>query len=258
MKRILSAVLTAALAGCGGGGGGGGGGNVRVDDPTGVQAELDAVDTGDGTAVLLVTEGGRPVFEESESLSARDRAAADAGSGRGNATLTRAGERGGLPHYVARVSGSNEDGITLTFDGYGAWGEYQAFQVVGIAAEGVTVFVAGSSGRFSESNPVGEGTATWRGAMIGESGDKFLSGDSTLVYDFSSATVDVRMTGIRDWNTPQTYPDMVWSGLDVRNGTFTDVRTIRGSFYGPNHEEAGGVFDRGAITGAFGAKREGE
>ena len=92
--------------------------------------------------------------------------------------------------------------------------------------------------------------------MIGESGDKYLSGESTLVYDFSAATVDVRMTGIHDWNTPQTYPDMVWNGLRVRNGTFTDVRTIRGSFYGPNHEEAGGVFDRGAVTGAFGAKRQ--
>ena len=96
--------------------------------------------------------------------------------------------------------------------------------------------------------------------MIGESDDKFLSGDSTLVYDFSDATIDVRMSGIRDWNTPQPYPDMVWNGLDVRNGTFTDGDTIRGSFYGPNHEEAGGVFDgitgRSHITGAFGAKRE--
>ena len=60
-----------------------------------------------------------------------------------------------------------------------------------------------------------EGTATWRGAMIGESDDKFLSSDSTLVYDFSDATIDVRMSGIRDWNTPQPYPDMVWNGLDV-------------------------------------------
>ena len=121
-------------------------------------------------------------------------------------------------------------------------------------------FRATSGGMFSESNPVGEGTATWKGAMVGESGDNFLSGDSTLVYDFSAATVDVRMSGIRDWNTPQTYPDIVWNGLDVRNGTFTDVNTIRGSFYGPNHEEVGGVFDgtidRHHITGAFGAKRE--
>ena len=131
------------------------------------------------------------------------------------------------------------------------------FMVFGLGAEGETAFGALSGGRFSESNPVGEGgTATWRGAMIGESGDKFLSGESTLVYDFSAATVDVRMSGIRDWNTPQTYPDMVWNGLGVRGGTFTDVRTIRGSFYGPNHEEVGGVFDRGSTTGAFGAKRD--
>ena len=135
--------------------------------------------------------------------------------------------------------------------------------VFGVEADGRTAFAAFSAGRFSESNPVGDtGTATWRGAMIGESGDKFVSGDSALVYDFSSATVDVRMTGIRDWNTPQTYPDFGWVGLDVRGGVFSDERdTIRGSFYGPNHEEAGGVFNGvilesdDYITGAFGAKR---
>ena len=54
----------------------------------------------------------------------------------------------------------------------------------------------------------------------------------------------------------QTYPDIVWNGLDVRSGAFTDNYTIGGSFYGPDHEEAGGVFDRGPITGTFGAKRE--
>ena len=147
----------------------------------------------------------------------------------------------------------------------GAWGEHQTFAVTGLeaAAGGSSQIEFGaisgaiSGGRFSESNPVGGmGTATWRGAMIGESGGKFLSGDSTIVYDFSASSVDVRMSGIRDWNTPQTYPDLVWEDLDVRNGTFTDVHSIRGSFYGPNHEEAGGVFDRRNITGAFGAKRE--
>ena len=222
----------------------------------GIESEIDAA-FGDGPAYLSVTEGGYPVFVDRESLSARDQAATDAVRG-GRVTLTRAGERGGLPHFGLRGSTTYADGTTVNLDGYGAWGEHQAFMVFGAAAEGITLFGAASGGMFSESNPVGEGegTATWKGAMIGESGDKFLSGNSTLVYDFSAATVDVRMSGIRDWNTPQTYPDMVWNGLDVRNGAFTDVTTIRGSFYGPNHEEAGGVFDRGAITGAFGAKRE--
>ena len=31
---------------------------------------------------------------------------------------------------------------------------------------------------------------------------------------------------------------------------------ISGQFYGPNHEEVGGVFERNMIVGAFGAKRE--
>ena len=267
MKRLLSVVLTAALAGCGG--------NVRVDDPTGVQAEIAAA-VGEVTAVLFVTEGGSLGFVETESLSVRDQAATRerwAPRWGENATLTRAGERGGLPHYVGRgsVSGLPEFGtlVKIEVGSYGAWGEHQTFSVwgmtggtaarwmTGIAREVGAEFWSISGGRFSESNPVGEGTATWKGAMIGEWGDKFLSGELTLVHDFSSATVDVSMTGIRDRNTPQTYPDKFWRGLDVRDGTFKDVRpTIRGTFYGPNHEEAGGVFVLGGVTGAFGAKRQ--
>ena len=252
MKRILSVVLTAALVGCGGGGGGGG--NVRVDDPTGIDAEIDATGFSDSTAFLQVVEGGIPVFVDREALDTRSQAALESG----DLDAARAGERGGLPHYRLRgplvfdVEGTEVNG---NFEGYGSWGEHQTFLVFGVeasaAGRSITAFSAISGGRFSESNPVGDmGTATWRGAMIGESGDKILSGDSTVVYDFSAVTVDVRMSGIRDWNTPQTYPDLVWEGLSVRNGVFTDGRDIRGSFYGPNHEEAGGVFDRNNITGA--------
>ena len=205
-----------------------------------------------------------------ESLDARSQAATNAlrqAGARGESasfTYQRAGERGGLPHYRLRapivldVEGTK---LNLNIEEYGAWGEHQAFLVRGVEAEAEGInrisYFAFSGGRFSESNPVGVmGTATWRGAMVGESGDKFLSGDSTLVYDFSAATIDVRLSGIRDWNTPQTYPDLVWEGLDVRDGTFTDRYSIHGSFYGPNHQEAGGVFDRRSITGAFGAKRQ--
>ena len=31
---------------------------------------------------------------------------------------------------------------------------------------------------------------------------------------------------------------------------------IKATFYGPNHEEVGGVFERDNIVGAFGAKRQ--
>ena len=268
MKWILFVFVTAVLVGCGGGGGGNVQNDdpmVQVDDPTGIQAAIEATGYSDSTSFLRVVEDGLPEFVDEESLDARSQAV-DTGIRGRSASLTyqRAGERGGLPHYRLRgplVLDVEGQQINLNAEEYGAWGEHQTFAVTGLEAtaggSSLIEFWASSGGRFSESNPVGDmGTATWRGAMIGESGGKFLSGDSTIGYDFSAATVDVRMSGIRDWNTPQTYPDLVWEGLDVRNGTFTDAYTIRGSFYGPNHQEAGGVFDRRNITGAFGAKRE--
>ena len=52
---------------------------------------------------------------------------------------------------------------------------------------------------------------------------------------------------------------MTWENLAVRDGRFGggfDDPTIEGRFYGPNHEEVGGIFQRNRIVGAFGAQRE--
>ena len=249
VKTTVAVTLAGMLTACGGGGGGA---DVRIDDPTGIRAEIRATGFSDGTAYLQVLEGGIPVFVDRESLDARSQAGVEVA---GDANYAHAGARGGFEHY--RLRGAVEiEGVPANVEFYGAWGVHNHFTVLGVEAGGVTEFAALSGGRFSEANPVGNlGTATWRGAMIGESGGKILSGDSTLEYDFASATIGVRLTGIRNWNTPQSYPDLVWEGLRVRNGVFTDGRDIRGSFYGPSHEEVGGVFDRNLITGAFGAKR---
>ena len=177
---------------------------------------------------------------------------AEAGAG-----YERAGERGGFPHFrLNDVSGELTSGRVTEF---GAWGEHHAFGVLGYMVGGNRSVTALIGGRYSDSPPVGDiGTATFRGAMVGETGGKFLSGDSELVYDFSAATIDVSLTGIHDKDSG-TYPALHWEGLDVQsNGTFTDTGTIRGSFFGPGHEEVGGIFTRSQIIGAFGAKQAGE
>ena len=51
---------------------------------------------------------------------------------------------------------------------------------------------------------------------------------------------------------------MTWDGLAVTNGTFgtgSQGDSIQGRFYGPNHEEVGGIFERDHIIGAFGGGR---
>ena len=165
MKRILSVFVTAALLGCGGGGGNG---NVQetVDDPMGIEAAIEATGASDNTGGLLVVQGGIPMFVDTESLDARSQAVQEGGAGSGG--FARAGARGGLDHY--RVRGESErEGVTTLLEGYGAWGVHNHFRVFGIGVGGETAFLGMSDGRFSESNPGGDmGTATWRGAMIGE------------------------------------------------------------------------------------------
>ncbi len=76
------------------------------------------------------------------------------------------------------------------------------------------------------------------------------------IDDLSNPDVDVSFTGIRDVDAGTERPDMVWNDLPLTNGAFNDgsYRTIKGVFYGPAQQEVGSVFDRNAITGAFGAK----
>ena len=124
-----------------------------------------------------------------------------------------------------------------------------------------------SIGQLSETNPV-DGNATWEGVMVGGRigetsaiGDP-VRGDATLTYDFTNTDLDVAFTNIRslrDVEVPATYPNMTWQNLAVRDGRFGggfDDQTIEGRFYGPNHEEVGGIFQRNRIVGAFGGQRD--
>ena len=123
-----------------------------------------------------------------------------------------------------------------------------------------------SIGQVNDTNPV-SGNATWRGVMVGgrigetaDFGDP-VRGDATLTYDFANTDMDVAFTNIRsirDVAVPARYPNMYWQNLEVSHGRFGggfDDPTIEGRFYGPDHEEVGGVFQRDRIVGAFGGQR---
>ena len=128
-----------------------------------------------------------------------------------------------------------------------------------------------SNGLYSFSNPtpglVPNGSATWTGIMTGidirsfdpdENG--FVLGEAAVhIDDLSNPDVDVLFTDIYNTSADTIHPDMHWRDLVLTNGAFNDgaSRTISGAFYGPQHQEVGGVFDRDGITGAFGARREG-
>ncbi|MCY4614618.1 MAG: transferrin-binding protein-like solute binding protein [Nitrospira sp.] len=120
------------------------------------------------------------------------------------------------------------------------------------------IWNAASVGMESGSNPI-SGSAMWTGAMVGRThgaGEHepgvLVTGESSLTFDFVRNDLDVALTGIRSTNG-QTYADLTWENIQVENGHFGG--SVQGSFYGPNHEEVSGTFERQNMLGAFGATR---
>ena len=157
---------------------------------------------------------------------------------------------------------STRDG-TASYNGYGAWGNHQAFVTIAgsdtIQGHRVELLASISAGSSSGTNPV-SGSATWQGAMIGTqygrlSPGRHVVGDAQLDVDFARLDVDVSFTNIQERGTGRAIQDLSWQNLPMQDGTFRGTQ-IEGRFYGPQHEEAGDVFDRNNIVGAFGAARQ--
>ena len=164
-----------------------------------------------------------------------------------------------------------EPGISVDVTLLGGWLDHNFFavQLEGVTHDtsdggdvaGLEAGYAYSIGNATGTNPALSGDATWRGGMVGGSvgSDRSLvRGDATLTLDMAQMAMDVAFTNIRDASTEQSRADMMWGGLAVTNGTFgtgSQGDSIQGQFYGPNHEEVGGIFERDQIIGAFGAGR---
>jgi len=173
--------------------------------------------------------------------------------------------RNGVSLVRARRSGDTFDASS-----YGGWLNHSFFNVhvSTITTRNITISRswfpdAYSVGNAIETNPTPiTRSATWNGAMAGVDisdsprlGNR-VSGDAIIgIADLARPQVDVAFTNIRDEDTGMSRADMAWNDLAVRNGVFNGAR-LRGQFYGPEHEEVGGVFSRDGILGAFGAKRE--
>lgn len=116
-------------------------------------------------------------------------------------------------------------------------------------------------GTASNSRPV-SGEASWYGIMVGvdvsatDNISQPVEGSAELeIPDFSVPAIDVTITDIEYTSTGNTRPSIDWSGLPIDDsGVFGDAG-IQGRFYGPNHDEVGGVFFRDMISGSFGASR---
>lgn len=154
---------------------------------------------------------------------------------------------------------------------YGGWMEHSLFAAGVIAypkfngyeyAIGSGISLGDASG--SNPAPIADRTATWVGAVVG--GDysvayreHVIHGTAEVEVDFTSVTLDVTLSDLTDLDTPtRSIADIEWSNVPIRSGSFSQgsgANLLKGQFYGPNHEEVGGVFDHNEITGAFGGRR---
>ena len=104
-----------------------------------------------------------------------------------------------------------------------------------------------------------------------------LAGESALTYSFGDNTVDVRISSIRavgdasyTGGTSLTWTDLAAnsdgsfyisgynndrSGVTLSSALHPTLGYIDGDFYGPNAEEAAGIFTRDNVNGAFMAKK---
>ena len=130
----------------------------------------------------------------------------------------------------------------------------------------VTIPLAASMGDATGTNPAAvAGGAVWSGVMMGTdmgasgSRPREIRGDADIVIpQFANPSVDVAFTNVREPGTGEVRDDMTFNGIPLVGGRFRTGSAgdaIEGGFYGPEHQETGGVFERGRVFGAFGATR---
>ena len=147
---------------------------------------------------------------------------------------------------------------------YGGWLDHTAFEVAGeLYEESDGQSVAGiyglAVGDASGSVPTG-GSATWRGVMVAAETQRVEvhQGDATLTLDFAASNLDAAFTNVHEVETGASRASISFSDVPLTEDGFAfhADRRIEGQFFGPDHAEAGGIFESGNTVGAFGATRE--
>lgn len=185
-----------------------------------------------------------------------------------------------------QLASSTREGVSLTrnditlaegavegTEWYGSWMHHSTFAVQSqwqpVRIEGRNYRVSGryglAGGDLTGSLPTM--SAIWRGVMVGTpatgtSVGNVLQGDAELTYTFGEGRgmLDAEFTNIKDLDRLAAHSTDTVRFDDVtvgNDGTFNSGVTrnrIQGGFYGPDHDEAAGVFEQSNIVGAFGAK----
>lgn len=227
--------------------------------------------------VLPVTCAGATCTDDRDgtATTAAELSAAYRGAGSGAAGAAT-GARGGFGTVTTDGSlefAETRDGVALDVSaGAESWGFWGAHGMAALSLGGgpvaATVDGTAYSGGFSMAqawaagdatgrNPSGAGSATWTGIAEASPKGTFrrLRGTARVtIPDLSRPRVGVEIdVPGQDIGAPG------WADMAVEGGRFDsgDAGTdyLAGSFHGPGHAEAWGVFDTKGHLGAFGARR---
>ena len=175
----------------------------------------------------------------------------------------------GTGNAVTLMFGTASD-MGTDYARFGAWMTHSAFAVQAQERtfDGTRLDVlVGLAGGDLAGAPL-TGSATWLGLMVGTPvsgsarGDR-LEGIAALNYDMDAGGgIDIAFSSIVniDRRAPHSTPVVQFIDVPVGpRGTFEAGlagNRVQGGFYGPNHAEAAGIFERSDIVGAFGAKKQ--
>ena len=165
----------------------------------------------------------------------------------------------GVTLVQGRSAARGDGGTPFTFQTYAGWIDGSVF---GIGLLSVTEgsnttnrLTSYSFGDASGSNPTAIGSETsamWTGAVVlyRRNESEIVEGSITVdIDDLSSPDVDATIN--------LGFISSRYDNMPLMNGTFEEENgQIRGSFYGDNHEEVGGVISTTNDYGAFGATRQ--
>ena len=241
--------------------------SVRVDD----QFETFAIGrTCEGPTCTASSVGGIPITLTPEDIETRAEELEEEVTGvQGSVSFdVTLGEQNGVDVATTLVTASAPDlfdgeSILTSLDG---WLQYSAFVANAIRftsgdLAGTAMIWADAYGDASGSNPPTTlGNAVWNGAVVGvapAAGQEY-NGEATLTLDANNMDLDVTLSNIWSLDRQDQWPTLSWINVPIENGQFTTEGTenlLDGHFFGPQHEEAAGIFERGELVGAFGAKR---
>ncbi len=159
---------------------------------------------------------------------------------------------------LARITRpSDYDVATFSYHGWAGWAEHNFFYVTvselieddPLRPSQATFFNSYSIGNATGTHPHGSETFVWKGVMAGidvsdlDTEGNPVRGDASVYFEHGvSPALDVVFTNIMDLKANTRRRDISWRGVPVTDQGGFDTTGLSGRFYGPNHEEVGGVF----------------